>query len=231
MRRRAVESTINTIVRLQDYFRRSASQRYETISVPPFSLFIHSTDDFPGYNYAIPDRPIVGGVHQALLHVKRACRARQRQPRFEFVEEYTPQFPSLLAHERWTEEGRHILMTCTPDTWRPAAAVDRLKIHRVRAGDAGEVVRQFITVQRLGFSPADTETVGEDEIERFRPTLANGSAFLAFADGVPAGVAMYTTPLEGSPNCWGSPPCPLTAGAELQQPQRHMRCRQLSPMA
>ena len=61
--------------RLQDYFRASAAQRYEMVSVPPFTLFFHPTDDFPDFNYAIPDQRDVNDAREVLVEVEREYHA------------------------------------------------------------------------------------------------------------------------------------------------------------
>ena len=89
-------------------------------------------------------------------------------------------------------------MTCTPDRYDPAPVVDGLKIQKVGANAATDVVRQFMAVQRAGFSQAEGAVmVSDDEARLFRPTIANGVAFLAFLDGAPVCAAMFTTPIDG----------------------------------
>ncbi len=43
-----------SIMRLQAYLRHRARQPYDTVAVPPFTLFLHPSDPFPHFNYAIP---------------------------------------------------------------------------------------------------------------------------------------------------------------------------------
>ena len=81
---------MSDIPRLQAYLRTSAGQRYDTAAVPPFTLFFHPSTDFLHFNYAIPDAPVTGVVHDALARLCTTFEARGRLPRFEFIDEFSP---------------------------------------------------------------------------------------------------------------------------------------------
>ncbi|MDQ4078365.1 MAG: hypothetical protein M3220_19230 [Chloroflexota bacterium] len=68
------------ISRLQAYLRHSAQQQYETVSIPPFTLFFHPSDPFPYFNYAIPDEPVTGDQREPLEKLRAAFQSRDRQP-------------------------------------------------------------------------------------------------------------------------------------------------------
>src|SRR5690606_20665847 len=137
---------------LQGYLRESARQRYETVSLPPFTLFFHPTDTFPHFNYAIPDESIAGDVQDPLAALCYEFTARGRQPRFEFVEEYTPDLALALKNAGFIEEARAEFMLCTPETFQPVPAVDGLAITIVHDHAPLTDVRDYLTVQSQGFN-------------------------------------------------------------------------------
>lgn len=186
-----------TIERLQAYLRHSAQQQYESVAVPPFTLFFHRHDPFPHFSYAIPDEPVAGNHGQALATLEASFRARGRQPRLEFLEQFAPALPALLRGAGFSEEARQPLMLCTPETVRVAPPVAGLTIVPLDPASPAAQIRGFLDAQRQGFSAGDVLPVTPDETESFRETLRHGVAFLGRLDGEPAGAAMFAAPWEG----------------------------------
>jgi GNAT superfamily N-acetyltransferase len=186
-----------SITRLQAYLRNSADERYNTVSIPPFTLFFHPTDRFPHFNYAIPAEPVTEDV-QAQLHalcqeyVRRGC-----QPRFEFIDEYAPDLAAALRAAGFVEEGRQHFMICTPLSFKTPPAIQGLTITVVHPNSPVPDVQAYIAVQRQGFDPTNTTPVTEEEAQGSRATLESGTAFLARLGNVPVSVGMLMNPLDG----------------------------------
>src|SRR5689334_265062 len=118
-RRRQRVPRMVAIERLQSYLRESARQRYESVTVPPFTLFFHPVSDLIHWNYAIPDQSAGGDLDTSLAAMRAKFAARQRLPRVEFIEEFAPHLATVLRASGFMEELRIPLMVCTQETFRP----------------------------------------------------------------------------------------------------------------
>lgn len=112
-----------TFDRIQAQLRASAQQNYEAVAAPPFTYFFNPDDPAPWSNYAIPDSPVGGDLTVALTALVDAFRARERLPRFEFIEEFAPQLAPALVAYGFIEEMRALLMVCTPATYQPVESI------------------------------------------------------------------------------------------------------------
>ncbi|MCL4859734.1 MAG: hypothetical protein KJZ93_10035, partial [Caldilineaceae bacterium] len=156
-----------SIERIQAYLRRSAYDRYDTVCVPPFMLFFHTTDAFPHFNYAIPDAPATGDLQPALAQLKAEFATHGRQPRFEFIEAFAPQLAGELQQAGFVEEGRQHLMVCTPESYTPAPALADLRVIPLNADSPLADGQGFLMTQRLGFDPEHAQPPTEDEARAF----------------------------------------------------------------
>jgi ribosomal protein S18 acetylase RimI-like enzyme len=186
-----------SITRLQAYLRNSAAERYNTVSIPPFTLFFHPTDRFPYFNYAIPDEPVTVDVQSQFHALRQEYTRRGCQPRFEFIDEYSPDLAAALRAAGFVEEGRQHFMICTPLSFKTPAALQGITISVVPADAPLADVQAYITVQRQGFDPTNTTPVTEEEAQGHRATLETGTAFLARLDNVPVSAGMLMNPLDG----------------------------------
>ncbi len=188
------------ITRLQAYLRHSAHRQYDAVSVPPFTLFFHPTDDLVYFNYAIPDQPTPGDpvqdLREPLAALRAAFAAHGRQPRFEFIAEFAPDLAPALHAAGFVEGARQQLMICTPDTYRDAPTVAGLTITTLSANSPLAGALDFLTTQRQGFDPADQTTATQQQAQQCLQELQNNAAFLARLDGQPVGVGMYTAPFD-----------------------------------
>jgi GNAT superfamily N-acetyltransferase len=183
--------------RLQAALRRSAQRQYESVSVPPFTLFFHPTDAFPAFSYAIPYEPCGGDLGDSLSKLRREFAARGRRPRFEFIEEYIPELGPALLAAGFVEEARQPLMVCTPDSHRPAPEVPGLTITQLCSASSVDEIQEFLTVQRRGFDPLGGQPATAEEAVQFRGVLGEGLALVARLWGEPVGVGLVTEPLDG----------------------------------
>jgi len=185
------------IGRIQAYLRHNAHQQYRAVAAPPFGCFFHRTDSLPFFNYAIPAEPCGGDLTQPLTELRRVFQQNDRQPRFEFIEEYAPELAAALGAAGFTEAERQHGMLCTPASFRPAPAVPGLAITTLSRNSALETLRQVVTVQRAAFDPDNQGAVTHTEAQTFAQDLQDGVAFLAHLDGRAVCAGMFTNPFDG----------------------------------
>lgn len=189
----------NEISRIQSYLREAARGQYQTVSLPPFTLFFHPTDSLRYFNYAIPDRPCGDNLAHPLQELCQEFYRRGRTPRFEFFEAFAPELPAALRVHGFVEEARQWSMICTPQTLRPISDLRDIQVITLGEDSSEADVRDYLLAQRQGFDPENTAVPGEDEIrEALRGIRAGTShAFLARADGEPASAAVFGRPIDG----------------------------------
>ena len=184
--------------RFEDYQRRAAALAYEVVEQPPFVLFFHPHDPLRFFNYAHPLAPVGGDLNGPLALLKTTFVARQRLPRFEFVEEYAPDLPAALRAAGFEEEGRYQLMVCTPATYRPAPAIPGLEIVLLTPDSQAADIRAYIEVQHQAYDEELTGPINDERIAEFRQRReGTGHAYLARLDGVPSCVGAYISPVDG----------------------------------
>lgn len=192
-----------THARLEGAMRQAAALQYDSQQEGPFVLFFHPTDPLRFFNYARPVRPFSPGsddgtADDALARLVAAYEARNRMPRFEFVEEYAPSLPAILKRNGFTEEARQWLMLCDAASYRPAAPSVGIEVRDLTPGSPNADLRAFVAVQRQGFSGDDAATASEAEGEDVRDGLRRGNrAFLALLDGEPMGAGGCSAPVDG----------------------------------
>lgn len=190
-----------SITRLQAYLRRNAREQYEAVSVPPFTLFFHPKDPLAFFNYAIPDEALIDGASGdlgvSLAKLREVFVARDRRPRFEFIEEFAPALVPALRKTGFVEEERQQGMMCYPDTFQVAPDVVGLTITRLTRTSPMSELQDLATVQSQAFNPANTRAANEGETQQFITDLHEGMAFLARLAGQPVGAGLWTTPFDG----------------------------------
>lgn len=187
------------ITRLQSYLRENARIQYDSVALPPFTLFIKPSDPFPYFNYAIPDGPARGDLAEVLGALRVEFHARERIARFEFFEAFAPELPAALRDCGFVEESRDWSMTCTPGDLCCPQEVPGLTITTIGARSTDEDLRDFLTAQRQGFDPQNTTPVTAEEVTRARDSFARSGAgaFLGRMNGAPAGASYYGRPIGG----------------------------------
>lgn len=160
------------IERIQAQLSASAHQNFEAVPVPPFTVYINADSDSRWNNYAIPDVPVTGDVNATIDALCATFQARGRQPRFEFVDEFTPLLAPALERYGFVEEMRTQLMICTPATYRPVQASTHVHFAQLSHTGAVAPFQEFMRVQRAAFGHEPTEEVTVDEAEQFRTRFA-----------------------------------------------------------
>lgn len=170
--------------------------RYEAVSVPPFTLYIHSSD-LTYFNYAIPNAPPGADVGAALDVLRQVCRERQRMPRFEFIAEFAPELPAALAAHGFVEEARNPLLLCHAADWRTAPPVADLTIIELNAASPPLLVRAQLETGARGFNPAAPPARAEDVAGLFADIAGGARPFLALLGEVPVAVGTLARAADG----------------------------------
>lgn len=186
-----------SIEALQAYLRHSAQKQYQAVPVPPFTLFFNASDDFKFYNYAIPDEPVSGDLHEALHRLQGEFIAVGRQPRLEYLEEFAPGLGKALEAAGYTLAGRQQFMLCRLEDFQPVREVPGLEFDPLDTGASAANIREFILTQRKGFNSEQIPSISTDDIAAFQFTLENNTGVLARLDGRPAAAAMLAEPYQG----------------------------------
>jgi GNAT superfamily N-acetyltransferase len=87
-------------------------------------------------------------------------------------------------------------MACPAAEYRPAPTVPGLRVRQLAADSPDRDVEAAMRVQRAGFG-GDDGPVTPADVANFRFWFEHATFFLALLDGQPAGVASFTTPIDG----------------------------------
>ena len=186
--------------RLETYMRRAAMLGRETVEAPPFVCLFDPRDPLRFFNYAKPLGPVGAepdGLTEALAALRAAFRARERMPRFEFIEEYAPDLGPALVAAGFSLEARYPLLICTRETLQWSPSIPGLTITLLTPDSPAEDLLACLNVQRQGFGEMAGDPLTLADVDDLRENLAAEGAFLARMEGVPAAAMMFTAPLDG----------------------------------
>jgi ribosomal protein S18 acetylase RimI-like enzyme len=180
------------LTRIQAQMRAVAVRQYESVSVPPFTLFFHATDPLPYFNYAIPDAGAepFGDLGPPLSRLKAESGARRRVPRFEFVEACFPGLAAALEAHGFALENRAQLMVCPRGSERAAPAVEGLDVETLDAAAPLEAFAVYLDVQRLAFSLPTLRPATLADARSLRESIGDRFALLGRIGGTPVATAM-----------------------------------------
>ncbi len=179
--------------RIQRYLRETARGFYDAVPVPPFTAFFNPRDPLRYLNYAIPDRPASGDLHEPLTQLRAVFRERERLPRLEYVEGFAPELAAALEAAGFELELRAPLMTCPEAALTEPAAVPGLEIV-----PATSDVRGYLTVGRRAFGSGEEPEAPDEEVDAWRARRSGeGVSLLGLLDGEPIAVSAATPPLDG----------------------------------
>ena len=185
------------IERIQAQLRYSAHQNYEAVALPPFTLFFNPDDASPYANYAIPDAPVGGDLRKPLTALRTTFAARQRRPRFEFIDVYAPDLPAALAAHGFLAEPPTYLMVCTPTTFRPAPEVPGLTVARLAEDAPVPELQEVLSALSQAFGTSPPAYVSEAEAVQHRQRYAGLQTFAARLDGRIVAAGSLTQPDGG----------------------------------
>lgn len=185
------------IERIQAQLRAAVRLSHDAVAAPPFTCFFNPDSDAAFANYAIPDAPVGAGVETALRDVAAQFHARQRRPRFEYLEAYAPDLAARLEQHGYHCEMRSLLMVCTPATLTPPPWPAGFTVEALTAATPIEVVQDLMTIQARSFGDPDTPRTTAAEARQFLARFAALQLFLARLHGAPVSVASLTAPYDG----------------------------------
>jgi len=175
--------------------RAVARQQYDSVSVPPFTLFFHPTDPLPYLNYAIPDETPgdAAALAETLSRLKAEFVRRGRRPRFEFVGAVFPALADALEASGFEIEARPQLMVATPD----APPVAGLAVETLSSASPLDAFSEFLLVQRRAFGLARPAAVSEKDARWLRDGLGAGLCFVGRMRREAVAVSMFLDPQDG----------------------------------
>ncbi len=177
--------------------RAAAARSHAVHPCPPFSLYLHETDDFRFFNYAIPDFPVSEVTSAELDALRAAFAAHGRTLRFEFLHEFAPRLGPSLSALGVPLEGENPLLMCTPGTFRPIDAPSGLHFLRLGPGSPQRNLVDHIETASRGFGD-ELGTVSPERVADLRRRLASGEgSFLVRAGDEPVAAGSYTVPIDG----------------------------------
>lgn len=183
--------------RLQTYLRHSATQLYEAVSIPPFTLFFHPNDSFAHFNYAIPNKISTVDLSGPLSRLKATFRQRNCTPRFEYIAEFAPNLAETLQQHGFQEESRTLLMTCNADSYQSAPDVPGLTITSLSLESELADFRAVMEVQHQGFNMTKRDRPSDEDVIEFRDWLGKTTFFLARLNGLPVSAGSLMPPVDG----------------------------------
>jgi GNAT superfamily N-acetyltransferase len=189
--------TMDLSARLQASMRHTAAARYDTVSVPPFTVYLHRSDPLIYFNYAIPEGPLPEDLREPLRRLRAVFEERGRVPRFEYVAELAPGLAGSLRDAGFRLEGEARLMVCTPALFTPVAVPEGISLSLLTPDSPHEDLWALCQTGRQGFSPGESYTPSHEEVARLREDLREGTAVLGRVDGQPAGVGQTSPPALG----------------------------------
>ena len=183
------------IERVHDYICKRY-QNYESVVVPPFTLyFSQSQDDFFD-STAIPSQPIWGDITDALTEIQNQFTQRELSPRIQYMDTYSPSLTRILDENGYELSSQIKIMVCTPDTYRPVPTMPGLTTTTLSQDSDLEAVKQGVTTHRLGFTPQGTQLMNSDP-ELFRQSLVSSRAFILRLNDEPVTTGMFTSIEDG----------------------------------
>jgi ribosomal protein S18 acetylase RimI-like enzyme len=161
----------------------AASAGREVVDVGPFRAMTRVDSDLVWSNFAVPTR---GGfrpedVDALIAHFEE----RNRRPRLEILRDLWADLPPLLEQHGFECEYDLPLMTCTPDSFRQSAGIERAEIVTPE-GDLASVSH----IEGTAFG--NPGPVDEALLERRRDRMREGALRVALAsiEGAPAASAL-----------------------------------------
>ena len=185
------------ISRLHAYLRYSAQQQCRTVSVPPFTVFLHPSTEASEEDHAVPDEPLLADdIREPLARVREAFEACARRTRIRFLAEFAPHLAPALRNEGMVEERSVELLACTPDSLIAPHEVPGLSMVTLDENSALVDVREGLDTNERSFDPR-AEPVTEAQAQAFREGLVESRAFTARINGELAGAGMFNPPYGG----------------------------------
>jgi ribosomal protein S18 acetylase RimI-like enzyme len=170
------------------YLNAAPRSRCDVVESGPFDIFLNRSGRNPHMSYARPARSFSGDLASGIRAVTGVFRERGYTPRWEYVEELTPELtPALMAAGFPSPEMRPLMVQSESVALSIPSGVTIKHIT-----DLGQLL-EAASVQKRGFGIEDEEDGGSDPVKL---TECGMRFFAAFVDRiiVSAGVQI---PMEG----------------------------------
>lgn len=183
------------IERIHNYIRERY-RNYETVDVPPFTLYFSNSKDAVFGSTAVPNQPILKNVPDALAEIRDQFVARGLSPRVQYMDSYNPSLTRILHENNFELLSQTEIMVCTPDSYRPVPYMLGLTTTTLSRDSDLETVKQGVTTHQLGFTPQGTQLMNTDP-ELFRQSLISSRAFILRLNDEPVTTGMFTSVKDG----------------------------------
>jgi ribosomal protein S18 acetylase RimI-like enzyme len=183
------------IERIHNYLRQRY-EGYETVAVPPFTIYFAQSDDAVLDSVAIPDHPIRDDVSAALAEIREQFDKRGLSPRVQYMDAYSPSLTRILDENGFEFCSQGEIIVCTPDSHRPVPTMPGLSTIILSQDSDLDAVKQGMVTHKLGFAARDTQLMNTDP-ELFRKSLVSSRAFVLQLDGEPVTTGMFTAVYDG----------------------------------
>ena len=185
------------VERIQAQLRAAMHLSHEAVAAPPFTCFFNPDSDATYANAVLPDEPVAAGVDRALEEVAHHFRARQRRPRFEYLEAFAPDLAAVLERHGYRCEMRSLLMICTPASLIQPPWPQGMTVEKVDGQTPIDVVQDLMTLQSRAFGDVDAPRASAAEARQFRQRFAALQLFLARQSDLAVSAASLTAPYAG----------------------------------
>ena len=183
------------IKRIHNYIHERY-QSYETVSVPPFTLYFAQSDDAVFGSTAVPNQPTHEDMTDALAEVRTQFVKRGLPPRVQYMDAYCPSLTRILHENSFELLSQAEIMVCTPDSYRPVPPMPGLTTTTLSQDSDLEAIKQGVTTHQLGFTPQGTQLMNTDP-ELFRQSLISSRAFILRLNDEPVTTGMFTPVRDG----------------------------------
>lgn len=156
------------------------------MEVGPFDVFLNHGGGNPWLSYARPARPLQGDLINGIEDVRRAFRDRGYVPRWEYIQELTPDLTNALITAGFPKPEMRPLMYLSSHHSAPVP-----RGVKIRRAVSDEDLLEASRVQNRGFGMPEEETFD------LRDLVKGGIRVMAaFADGIAVAAGVHT-PLHG----------------------------------
>lgn len=187
---------IDLTERIQAYLRHEYEDQ-EVVRAGDFRLYFSPEETKPTLNLAVPKIRSVDAGYAMLVPMEAVFSQRGMRPTVQFLDAFNPALAALLAQYDYHLLKEEMVMSCTPESLRPAPEMPGLTTLVLSADSSLEDVQEGLAqTSQLGFDPFTTRLLDTD-VELFRWKLVTGRAFVLRLNKNPVTAGMFTDIFDG----------------------------------